>query len=168
MKNKGNQSLLALVLAALLLTVAVSGTLAYLVDRTQTVTNTFTPTQVDITVNQDAYTITNVQDDENVDVYVRAAVLVNWKSGNDVFGEVVEHTFETEAKWVSHTDGFYYYTEKVPVGGTTSVLVKNLSVTSNAPAQGFAATVEILAQAIQAEPKAAVVNAWGVDPETLN
>lgn len=161
MKKKQNKSLLALVLVALLLTIAVSGTLAYLVDRTQTVTNTFTPTQVDIEVKDD-YKIENVNNPKNVDAYVRAAVLVNWKLGNDVFGEVpTGYSWEIGTDWEKAADGFYYYKKKLPVGSVTPALVVDFQKgTASAPATEFELTVEILAQAIQAEPDSVVETVW--------
>ena len=78
---------LAIIVAILLVIIfAVGGTIAYLVDVTESVTNTFNPAQVTTrvteVVNSAEQTKTNVciTNTGDVDAYIRAAVVVTWQN----------------------------------------------------------------------------------------
>jgi hypothetical protein len=58
-------------------------------------------------------------------------------------------------------DGFYYYTEPVFSAGKTDVLISEFSETSEAP-EGYVLSISIIASAVQAEPKNAVTELWGI------
>ena len=134
MKNfKRQKTGMLLIAIALLLTVAVGGTIAYLAASAGPVTNTFTPGNVPPTIDEnfDGETKSNVSiiNDGNVSAYIRAQVIFTWQdaSGN-VYGKLpaagTDYTISwTKAGWIEGSDGFYYHqTAVAPNGGKTGEL----------------------------------------------
>ena len=77
------------------------------------------------------------------------------EAGN-VTGAASVPTFTLGKDWIKGSDGYYYYTKAVPVGGSTgNLLEKAMTLDENMQ-------VVVLADAIQAMPKQAVIDAWGV------
>ena len=179
MKNNNKRKTVLLLMAVVLTMVfGAGGTIAYLLDKTDAVVNTFTPTSMDITVDEDFdYKVKNnvhITNNGSVDAYIRAMVLVSWKHSDGTILPVDSDDYTiswTKNGWSDEqTDGFYYY--KTPVaanGGQTGILFTDCKLKDgvNAPADGFKLHVEVLAQAIQAEPSSVVQQTWGVTPESL-
>ena len=179
MKNrKRNTKLFASVLAiALVLTVGVGGTLAYLIANGGSITNIFNPTQASIqivetfdkTTKEDVY----VKNTCEIPVYVRVALVPTWEdaNGNPVGVSAslddLAITWDLD-KWVKSGD-YWYYKEAVAVGGQTENLIDEATVTT---VNGYKMNLQIIAEAIQAdgvkETTKAVVDAWGVDPTALS
>lgn len=182
-KRTNKKPILLLVSMILVLTVAVGGSLAYLVTQTGIVQNSFTVQQVPIEINEtfngkekSNVTIKNISDedggtgDPGTDAYIRAAVVANWvdKEGN-VYGQAPEfeedYVFKTPSKmWILSDDGYYYYKEAVEAGESTEVLMDTCISRKDAPV-GYTLSVEILAQSIQANgpdgTESAIYKAWG-------
>lgn len=155
----------ALIIAlALILVLAVGGTVAYIFTQTDPVINTFTPTEAKITVNEQtndnkktSITVKNIS--TGVPVYIRVALVANMidEAGNVTGADVP--TFTLGDDWIVRSDGYYYYTKAVPVGESTGNLLKSpMTLSENMQ-------VVVLADAIQAEPTTAVTQAWGVTVE---
>ena len=153
----------ALIIAlALILVLAVGGTVAYIFTQTDPVINTFTPSDAKITVDEQT---TNNQKTEiivknnstGVPVYIRVALVANMiDKDENVTGAASVPTFTLGDNWKEGSDGYYYYTKAVPVGGSTGNLLKSqMTLSENMQ-------VVVLADAIQAMPKEAVIDAWGV------
>ena len=152
----------ALIIAlALILVLAVGGTVAYIFTQTGPVINTFTPTEAKITVDEETSnnqktSITVVNNSTGVPVYIRVALVANMIDGaGNVTGAASVPNFTLGDNWIEGSDGYYYYTEPVPVGGSTGNLLQS-SMTLDENMQ-----VVVLADAIQAMPKQAVIDAWG-------
>lgn len=174
MKNI-KKSLVLLTAMVVLLCAVVGGTVAYLVTATDPVTNTFTPTSSSTSIEEDFngkvknnVKITNTGD---VDVYIRAAVVVTWQNdAGTVLGqapkEVSDYTIDwTMNDWIGpKNDGYYYYTKSVSKDNTTGVLFTDCKPLKAAPVDGYTLHVEIISEAIQAEPTTAVQEAWGFVP----
>ena len=152
----------ALIIAlALILVLAVGGTVAYIFTHTGPVINTFTPADAKITVDEQTSdnlktSITVVNNSTGVPVYIRVALVANMidEAGN-VTGAASVPTFTPGENWSEGRDGYYYYTQPVPVGGSTgNLLEKAMTLDENMQ-------VVVLADAIQAMPKQAVIDAWG-------
>ena len=166
----GKLSIIA-VLLILLAVFTVSGTLAYLIVTTDSVTNTFVPGSVTCAVEEtfDGTTKSDVKvkNTGNVDAYIRAAVVVNWV---DADGNVCAqaHTAPTisynDTDWTKGADGYWYYKEAVAPGALTNNLIN--TATSTAQADGCKLQIEIIASAIQAEGTGATgaADAWGKVP----
>lgn len=168
-KNKKSIAMLVSIIA--LLTIVAGTTIAYLYTNTPAITNTFTPTKVTTTIEEDGTTVkenVTITNDGDIDAYVRAAVIVTWKdaSGN-VHSKVPtvgkDYTIEyNTTHWTLGKDGYWYYKYPLPPKSCSWVLIEECKpqTPSTAP-EGYHLSVEILASAIQAEPSSAVVDAWG-------
>ena len=172
----------ALVAILVLLCCAVAGTVAFLVTKTDSVVNTFTPSKVTTYVEEEfnGQTKSNVkiQNTGDIDAYIRVAVIVNWAdaSGN-VYGEKpVEGTDYTISynktvqadggQWIEGSDGYWYYTKPVAPSTEdnpqyTGVLIKSCEPAGQAPA-GYDLQVTILADGIQSKPDKVVNEVWKV------
>lgn len=153
----------ALIIAlALILVLAVGGTVAYIFTQTDPVINTFTPTEAKITVDEEtnsnqktSITVENIS--TGVPVYIRVALVANMiDKDENVTGAASVPTFTLGKDWIKGSDGYYYYTKAVPVDGSTGNLLKDpMTLSENMQ-------VVVLADAIQAEPTTAVTQAWDV------
>ena len=146
---------------ALILVLAVGGTVAYIFTQTDPVINTFTPTEAKITVDEETSnnqktSITVENNSTGVPVYIRVALVANMiDKDENVTGAANVPTFTPGDNWIVGNDGYYYYTEPVPVGGSTGNLLQSpMTLDENMQ-------VVVLADAIQAMPKQAVIDAWG-------
>lgn len=148
-----------LVSLAVLLTVAVGVTVAFLADRTPEVENTFTPSRVACAVNEvtknQVYTVQNTGD---TTAYIRVAVVVNWVNADNkqVYAQAPSFTVTPEnTNWVLGVDGYYYYTLPVNAGNSIAdkLTVALLPESATAPA-GHTLQVEVVASAIQATSEA--------------
>lgn len=154
------------VLLLALLCSSVGGVWAYLLHSDDKVTNTFTvdsdpvisiSTNHQVTVSNTAYP-----------VYLRAAVVVNWKNGTDNVLATVPtgYTLTAGDGWVLHDDGFYYYNKAVVNNESTSAVI---TLTPPADEQtGYTLVADVAVQAIQAlgttdeGDTPAVTDAWGI------
>ena len=163
MKNK-TKTLWIVLSIALLLTVSVGSTLAYLITSSEDVENTFTPsyvtcqiveTRFDPNGSKEGVYVTNTG---NIDAYIRAAVVVTWKDAENgnVYGggkpeAGTDYTIEMDKGWTYNTtDGFWYCNTAIEPGKDTPVLIKSCYPNADETPAGYGLNVEILAQAIQA------------------
>ena len=156
----------------LIFTVSVGGTLAYLSTQTGPVVNTFMPSHVDCVVEEEfdgtVKKNVNVTNTSDIDAYIRVKLItyrVN-EAEEHIGGtsEVPEFTLGTN--WVKHTDGYYYYTLPVSAGEKpANDLIGGEGITLSSSyndADGGKQVIEVMAEAIQANPADAVGQAWGV------
>ncbi len=119
-------------------------------------------------------------------VYVRIALIPTWKdsSGNILGQQPVrdkDYSFTYNGTdWLLYTDGYYYCKTPVTGGNATPELITHyrfLKQLRDAPKSGYDLHVEVVAETIQAvgakyidvhNRKAAVLDAWGVNPLTYN
>lgn len=174
--KQNKKTILMLVSVVVLLAAVVGTTIAYLVANTDPIVNTFSPTSVPIDIpeeiEQGVKKRVAVTNNGDISAYVRVAVIVTWKDSEGNISATVpefemDYTWTTgDTKWVKHTDGFYYYKEAVPAGATTGYLFTDCKVLvekeEDKPGPDYNLSVEIIASSIQAEPKDAVKEAWGI------
>ncbi len=189
-EHQNHKGLTALVALVLILCCAVGGTVAWLTTSTSPVTNTFTPTEVKTTIeeNFDGKTKSNVviRNTSDIPVYMRAAIIINWADADgNVYPKTVatsDYQLKIGSQWKKVGD-FYYYIGGNPQGVAPAndehskendprALIVSCQRTGNVPADDYDLQVTILAEAIQADGKTssgtkAVQDAWGVDPTTL-
>ena len=161
-KRMKKKPILTLAMMVLLLTVAVGGTIAYLVTSTDQVQNQFTPGKVTSQVKEEwtengtekkNVTISNTG---NVDAYIRAAIVVTWKdSAGKTMPEVprvgTDYTISTGSDWEQSGD-YYYYNKKVAPGASTTNLINSCIATGNGNyTDERKLCVEVIGSAIQAE-----------------
>lgn len=163
--------LLLIAVAAMLLAV-VGGTVAYLVTRTKSKVNTFTPSKVACSVvetfKNNVKSNVQVKNTGDTAAYLRAAVLVTWQdaSGNvlgtaPVAGQDYSITMPASAKWAQDDgDGFWYYSEAVAPGASTEALIGECKPLKAAPQAGYTLHVEIVASAIQSTLGTNAQAAW--------
>ena len=168
----GKKAVAFLVLTILLSVAIVGSTLAYIIVKTNQLNNTFTPGTVDISISGD-----DIKNDGDVEVYVRAAVVVTWVNKDDgttlytMPKEGTDYTveFNTAGGWVKGSDGFWYYTTalKAMDNNSTEDEAATLinSIVSNTTVEGYNLTVQVLSSAIQAEPDSAAEQSWNVTIE---
>lgn len=169
--------LLWLILILLLLGASVGGAAAYLSASRGPLVNTLVvdehPT---ITVNDDTITV----QDPGYAVYLRAAVMVNWKntSNGNLLAEVptegTDYNLSLGTNWFLHTDGFYYYKDKMFDGeNDANMPLPAFTLNPITTKTGYELTMKIAAQTVQAVgttdtgDKDAVEDAWGVTPQQI-
>ena len=159
---------------ALLLLVVAGPTLAYLLAQSGPVENIFQPAQVTCAVVENGREYTSnmvnvsskadvtVKNTGNVSAYIRAVVLVTWKSADGiVYGTVPQagadkdYTIQFNTEDWTKQGSFYYYNDDVPAGGLTEILIESADQHRPGPVGSdgtqYYLSVEILAEAIQAE-----------------
>ena len=158
----GKKAVAFLVLTVALSLAIVGTTLAYIITQTDILQNIFEPAKVDIEINGN-----DIENKSDVDVYIRAAVVVNWVDGDGailstspVEGDDKDYVLEVATGWKQGSDGFYYYLSKVP--STTESIELLESVTQKKTKDGYTLRVQVLSSAIQAEPAEAVKSSWTV------
>lgn len=180
MKNT-KKSLLLLVSVALILVMAIGGTLAYIVADSGPVKNTFTPSQVTTYVEEDVTTElgtkknVKIKNTGDTDAWIRAAVVVTWQDATgNVYGQAPQadkdYTDWTPGNnWVTGDDGFYYYTKPVAANTSTAdALIAAIKPIGNPPADGYYLTVEILGSGIQSVPADVFNIEWASSGLTVN
>lgn len=162
MKKFNMKSLVMLACVTLLLTFAVSGTVAFLADDSGPVVNEFTPTKVTNEIEEGFDDKTKnkivINNTSSIPVYIRVAVVGSWmKDGKVVDDWKPEFVLGTD--WFE-ADGLYYYKKQVAAGRATSDLLgSDITATTK---DGKVLHVTVLSQAIQGEPASAVEDAWKV------
>ena len=162
--------LTAMVIAtAVLLALAIGGTVAWLTANATPVENTFTPSHVacSVTENFDGTTKKNVNvtNDSDIDAYIRVKLVtyrVN-EQNQHIGGTAEIPEFKPGTGWVER-GGYYYYTSPVKPGEKPAAnLINSIELTgSYNDADGGKQVVEVMAEAIQSQPAKAVGEAWGV------
>lgn len=151
------------------------GSLAYLFTHTDSITNTFTPAEVDVTIqeafdHQKKKENVKFQNTGDVPVYMRARLVINWTDANGNIvpapeGYSVNKVGLPGEGW-KENKGYYYYTSPVAADASTTNLVD--SITARTPDNPeYYLLVDVLVETIQATPTQAVLDAWGFDPSTL-
>lgn len=164
----------AIVMATvLLLALAIGGTVAWLSTNDTPITNTFTPSKVACEVTESFDKTTGVKSKVNVEntgdtqAFIRVK-LVTYRTndeGKHIGGTATLPPFDLGDNWVEY-DGYYYYTLPVKAGDkpATNLTKSSMTLTENYPdADGGRQAIDVMAEAIQSVPQAAVEAAWGKD-----
>mgnify|MGYP000136470145 CR=1 FL=1 len=162
-----NRAAVLIMAVLLLLGAAVGSTVAFLIDKTKPMENSFEYARVSCEVT-DNYGNSNVQvtNTGTTDAYIRATYVINWvdSSGNIAASEPEGYSYSLnenpDSKWIEK-NGYFYYTLPVAPGASTEGSLPTCTVTSPENPE-YTLSVEILAQAIQSTPDNAVQEAWGI------
>ena len=166
-KGRLNATIISVVL---ILTLAVGGTIAFLSTKTDPVVNTFNPSQVTCSVVEDfdgkTKTNVNVENTGDIPAFIRVK-LVAYRTndqGQHIGGTASLPAFTLGTGWVKCGD-YYYYTYPVAPGATPAdSLAEVIKLTENyTDVDGGHQSIDVIAEAIQAGPEAAVKAAWGVN-----
>lgn len=162
--------LTAMVIAtAVLLALAIGGTVAWLSTKGDPIINTFNPSEVACKVtesfNGTVKSNVNVKNTGDTEAYIRVK-LVTYRTNDDgqhIGGTAEIPAFTPGTGWVSY-GGYYYYTKPVaPNGSPENALISSITLTgSYNDADGGHQAIDVMAEAIQSGPAQAVGEAWGV------
>ena len=164
MNNFNRKSMLVIACIALVMTITVGGTLAYLIATDGPVTNTFEPRKVTCAVSEtfDGSSKTNVAitNTGDTDAYIRATIVGNWYKNGKIVADwqISEGIFEglCGGSWTLN-DGYYYFNAVVPAGKTTAQVAGNSGylftklIPPSVPVEGAHLEVTIVCQAVQAK-----------------
>lgn len=161
--------LTAMVIAtAVLLALAIGGTVAWLSTKDAPITNTFNPSKVACEVtenfNGEVKSNVNVKNTGDTEAYIRVK-LVTYRTndqGQHIGGTASLPTFTLGANWVKYGD-YYYYTKPVaPNQKPETNLTDSMTlIGSYMDTDGGKQAVDVMAEAIQSVPEDAVKAAWG-------
>ena len=165
-----NGRLTAMVIATvMLLVLAIGGTVAWLTDTSPAVVNTFTPSQVSCKVEEDFNDQTGVKskvqvkNTSDIPAFIRVK-LVTYRTngkGQHIGGTAELPVFNPGSGWVEH-NGYYYYTQPVQPQNFTGILIDEIRLQDPyMDADGGRQAIDVMAEAIQSVPEAAVKEAWG-------
>lgn len=147
----------------LLLTLAVGGSLAWLVSNDD-VTNSMEPGKVPITINETlngtSKTSVTITNNGNIDAYIRVAVVANAVDEN---GDIIVDTAPTytvdSSKWTQIGNYYYYNGVVEPKGATAPLFTGDVSF-ANGEINILAESIQVLG-GVSGDGKASV-DAWGV------
>lgn len=174
MNNKHfSKMLISAICLMLLLCFGIGGTLAYLADKTESIKNTFTAAEVEDEVKESfdgtQKTSIIVGNTGDVEVYVRVKLISYRVDADDkttvIGGTATVPYFTLQDDWFEYPadSDCYYYKSPVSAGESTTNLLDEGAIVLQkyTDADGGIQVIEVLTEAIQAVPKAAVINAWG-------
>ena len=171
MKLKRSWILIAAVV--LLLTFAVSGTIAWIADSSDSVENVFTPGKVDTEIDEEfdneiksSIKIENKKDSSNVPVYVRVSVSGYWCDKDDAIIDSWDGSITLGTDWFLGSDGFYYYNKSIAPGEKTTNLLGQ-AIESIVKEDGSYLVVNVVHQSIQYKPVNVVNTEWPAVTATL-
>lgn len=170
--KKNIRTIIIVALCFVVLACVAGGVWAYLNSKTETVSNEFVPAKVSCSIeetfNGEVKSDVKIKNTGNVDAYIRAMVIVNFKSSDGKIlatspKEGVDYNITWASRgWAKGSDGFWYYSESVAPEALTANLIETASAIS-AP-KGYSLDIQIIASAIQSDPDRAVIEAWGITP----
>lgn len=159
-----------LVCLAALLTAAIGSTAAFLHTKTEETENAFlygsVSSQVTETFENGVKENVCVKNTGNTSAFLRAMVILTWKNAaGDVSAQPVQDsdvTIDWGSGWQKLGD-YWYCTTEVADGAESPALIVKCALSDSAAApEGYALSVEIIADAVQSQPAQAVQEAWGV------
>lgn len=179
------KALLLIASLAVLLTATVGSTAAWLVSKPAAVENNFVPGKVACQVLEDfgaesgTYVKSNVRvkNTGNTDAYIRVLLVFTWKDKDgNIFSNKPQEGKDYQINknltdWIkqeSDAGTYYYYKKRVARDAETDVLIELLRQADGVtgPENGkYKLSVDILADAVQADPPEAVADSWGVAVE---
>lgn len=167
------RSLTMLIALALVLTLAIGGTVAFLKETTAPVNNSFAAAGAPVPeIEEDFPEGGTVKQNVTVSLsnsgsgayFVRAAIVITLQddAGNTVAKVPVSGTDYTISMGDDWTEqgGYWYYEDTVLPGGETTNLIDTCSTLNSE----YKLVVDIIAQTIQAEPTKAAQEQWGYVP----
>ena len=180
MQRKKFKTVVFAALCLCLIACTVDSVYAYLVAKTEPISNEFIPAKVSCSVEEEfadgVKSNVKICNTGNIDSYIRAVVIATFVSeggtedggeGGKVLStapvEGVDYTVVWAAEgdgWTKGADGYWYHTQPVKPNETTGILIHSAQKVS-AP-EGYRLHIQILATGIQSAPDQVVQEAWGV------
>lgn len=168
-RNMLSKSALSAICFLLILFCGIGGTLAFIVAKTDSITNVFTTAKVNLDVQESfdgtvkSEIVVNNKGDAQIYVRVKLITYRVDENGNPIGGEATIPTFTLGSNW-KLIGNCYYYLAPLGTGESTSdLLATSIELKEYDDANGGKQVVEVLSEAIQANPLDAVEEAWGAD-----
>lgn len=159
---------MSLLLALVLLTGAVTGTLAWLFTKTDNVTNTFVTASVPNTPVEefDGKTKTSIviKNEGNIDAYVRVK-LVTYRvndNGDHIGGTATIPSFTLGTDWFKEGDYYYYAKPVAPDATSSNLLGTSIELQNYTDADGGKQVIEVISESIQSVTTSTVESVWPV------
>ena len=153
----------------LLLALAIGGTVAWLSTKDAPITNTFNPSEVACEVTEKfngttgEKTDVNVKNTGTIDAFIRVK-LVTYRTndqGQHIGGTASLPNFTLGKGWVKYGDYYYYTLPVAPKEKPEADLISSITLESYTDVDGGHQAIDVMAEAIQSVPEAAVNAAWG-------
>lgn len=171
-KRASNRKLAALILALALLAVGTAvGTIAYLMNHTGPVTNSFSLGNVDTEITEEfdgrVKRHVNVTNTGTVTAYIRVK-LVSYRVNdrNEIIGgsDPLTDLPRLGDDWKPYGDHYYYTKPVAPGAKPATNLFEEYALEGNyTDADGGKQVLEVMAEGIQSTPAQAVKDAWGIE-----
>lgn len=157
-----------IVSVVLILALAIGGTIAWMSTKTDSVVNTFNPSRVTCEVeekfNGEVKTDVNVRNTGDIPAFIRVK-LVSYRTneaGRHIGGVAEVPAFTLGKDWAKCGDYYYYTYPVAPEEMPADSLAEVIKLTENyTDVDGGHQSIDVIAEAIQAGPEAAVKAAWG-------
>ncbi|MGN0492013.1 MAG: hypothetical protein ACI4F7_00040 [Acutalibacteraceae bacterium] len=166
---------LVLGLAALSALLAVGITLAFILKKTDTVTNTLNRAVVSCETEEEFNGVSKsgitVKNTGKVSAYLRVTLVSYWAddSGNIVAipSSVPALEYDT-VNWIKSGDVYYYKSPVKPNESTPNLLTAAITLAENSTFNGVDVhqVVEVLSEAVQSDPETAVKEVWNATLDT--
>lgn len=168
-----------LIAAALCAVSAAGVTVAFMFKKAEK-TNLFVPAEVSCAVHEktDGSDVTGIyavggektdiraENTGNVKEYLRLKLVSYYVDANGIVAGTASHypTLTLKNGWIAGADHTYYYPLPTDPGGMTGILCEPVTLERAQLADGKTVyqVIELIAEAVQAEPVTAVEEAWGV------
>lgn len=171
-KKAGGKAAVLIASLALLLTLTVGTVIAFIIDKTENVENTFNPTKIttDITEKFDGEIKKDVNavNTGDASAYIRIKLISYRVSETDetkvIGGSAAVPEFTPGDGWFEK-DGFYYWSSPVaPSASPTVPLIgeEGIELQKYTDADGGKQVIEVMAEAIQSDPTTVVAEKWNV------
>ena len=166
---KTKKVIFTLVSVILSLSIVTGATYAILYSNGGTLRNIFSPADVTSDVLENTDGSISVQNTGSAKAYLRCAISVNWvltdESGaatGSIYGKVPltssDYSIAISSDWTLGVDGFYYYSYPTAPGETVPFVTNAECLTT--PPESCSMSVEVVASAIQSDPKSVVLTYW--------
>ena len=182
-KWEGKKALVMLISLLLIVTVGVGGVVAYIIDRTSELENSFVMGRVDSVPERsvlDGKKQVAIRNTGDTPAYIRVAMIITWVAIDEESEAHESVTHVDEPMWhrdysidyawedpnwqQNQEDGLWYYLEPIEGGELTPPLIYDYSKLASAQVpEGYKLSIEVLSSAIQASPANAVTESWGIE-----
>lgn len=174
--NKSTVAVCFILILTLVLS-TVGMTIAWFIDSTDSIVNTFVPGKVAFNIEENFSNGDEVKKDVkfkntgNIDAYIRVALVPIWRD-NDGEGTgltadgtyLIDWPYDFNTNWFKGDDGYYYCKTPIKPGEYSPVLVAECSVASglNEEYSGKSFELQVITSATQAKNTAAAEEVWPV------
>lgn len=175
------KKLILIISLVLLACIAIGGTIAYLVIKTNEIDNKFTLAKISVEVikteDDDGNVSYTLKNNSDISAYVRFAIVSTWVNESDHSHihstspvEGTDYTFDLaeDVDMGSVENKQCYYIAEPMAAGAEHVVIRNMKMSENAtPPEGYELNIEIVTEGIQSDPVRAVQNSWHVNVDEI-